>query len=78
MRVPGGRNFLNRAVLRLPKGLVASSLAQTTSNKIVVICATLEESARWAAQLEMMGWKQVFSIQSPKHRPTSLLTPNQR
>jgi transcription-repair coupling factor (superfamily II helicase) len=41
---------------RLPKGLVASSLAQVQEQNICVICATIEEAGRWAAQLEAMGW----------------------
>jgi transcription-repair coupling factor (superfamily II helicase) len=41
---------------RLPKGLVASALAQARSQHLCVITATLEEAGRWAAQLEAMGW----------------------
>jgi len=42
---------------RLPKGLVASALAQTANLNLFVVCATLEEAGRWAAQLEAMGWQ---------------------
>ena len=41
---------------RLPKGLVASALAQVRSQHLCIITATLEEAGRWAAQLEAMGW----------------------
>ena len=44
---------------RLPKGLVASALAQVETKPMVVITATLEEAGRWAAQLEAMGWPKV-------------------
>jgi transcription-repair coupling factor (superfamily II helicase) len=44
---------------RLPKGIVASSLAQTQEHNFCVICATIEEAGRWATQLEAMGWKTV-------------------
>jgi transcription-repair coupling factor (superfamily II helicase) len=41
---------------RLPKGLIASALAQTQTRPLLVVTATLEEAGRWAAQLEAMGW----------------------
>ncbi|MCP2728727.1 transcription-repair coupling factor [Limnofasciculus baicalensis] len=41
---------------RLPKGLVASALAQASGRNLCVISATLEEASRWSAQLETMGW----------------------
>lgn len=56
-------------VPRLPKGLVASSIARLQENNLVVICATLEEAGRWAAQLEAMGWGQVLFY------PTSEMSP---
>lgn len=42
---------------RLPKGLVASTLAQVERRNLFLVCATLEEAGRWAAQLEAMGWQ---------------------
>ncbi|HAC65180.1 MAG TPA: transcription-repair coupling factor, partial [Cyanothece sp. UBA12306] len=48
-----------KGIPRLPKGLVASALAQSQDNNLLVICATLEEAGRWAVQLEIMGWKTV-------------------
>jgi len=44
---------------RLPKGLLASTLAQSRQESLLVICASLEEAARWSAQLEAMGWPAV-------------------
>ena len=49
-----------KGLSRLPKGLISSTIAKSQQHNLVVICATLEEAARWAAQLEVMGWKQVF------------------
>ncbi len=43
-------------VARLPKGLVASALAQTQQRSLLIVTATLEEAGRWAVQLEAMGW----------------------
>ncbi|MFN5516463.1 MAG: transcription-repair coupling factor [Cyanobacteriota bacterium] len=45
---------------RLPKGLMASLLAQTRGRHLLVATATLEEAGRWAAQLELMGWSAVY------------------
>lgn len=47
-------------ISRLPKGLVASALAQTAGQNLLVICATLEEAGRWTAQLEAIGWQRVY------------------
>lgn len=54
---------------RLPKGLVASSLAQSQGQNLFVVCSTLEEAGRWATQLEAMGWK------SMQFYPTSEASP---
>jgi len=43
-------------IARLPKGLVASAIAQVKAQNLVVITPTLEDAGRWAAQLEAMGW----------------------
>jgi len=43
-------------IARLPKGLVASAIAQVKAQNLVVITSTLEDAGRWAAQLEAMGW----------------------
>lgn len=44
---------------RLPKGMVASALAQQEGRNLLVVAATLEEAGRWAAQIEAMGWQTV-------------------
>ncbi|NEP19433.1 MAG: transcription-repair coupling factor, partial [Leptolyngbya sp. SIO4C1] len=44
---------------RLPKGLVASAIAQAQNRPLLVVTATLEEAGRWSAQLEAMGWASV-------------------
>jgi transcription-repair coupling factor (superfamily II helicase) len=54
---------------RLPKGLVASSIARLQEKNLLVVCATLEEAGRWAAQLDAMGWGQVLFY------PTSEMSP---
>ncbi|MGL4500839.1 MAG: hypothetical protein ACRCU2_17350, partial [Planktothrix sp.] len=43
--------YLN-GLSRIPKGLVASTLAQESGLNLFVVTATLEEAGRWAAQLE--------------------------
>lgn len=53
------RSLLVNGVPRLPKGLVTSALAQAEGKNLLVVCATLEEAGRWAAQLEVMGWQTV-------------------
>ncbi|AFZ30526.1 transcription-repair coupling factor [Gloeocapsa sp. PCC 7428] len=54
---------------RLPKGLVASALAQEAQSHLLVVCSTLEEAGRWSAQLEAMGW------QTTHFYPTSEASP---
>jgi len=54
---------------RLPKGLVASALAQEAQSHLLVVCSTLEEAGRWTAQLEAMGW------QTTHFYPTSEASP---
>ena len=54
---------------RLPKGLVTSTLAQIEQRNLVVICATLEEAGRWAAQLEAMGWQTVHFYPTSEASP---------
>ncbi len=44
-------------ISRLPKGLIASALANHESRDLLVVCATLEEAGRVYAQMEAMGWK---------------------
>jgi transcription-repair coupling factor (superfamily II helicase) len=42
-----------KGISRIPKGLVASALAQVQQRSLLVIAATLEEAGRWTAQLEV-------------------------
>ncbi|CAA9587194.1 Transcription-repair coupling factor [uncultured Synechococcales cyanobacterium] len=50
------RELQLNGIARLPKGLVASAIAQGKAQNLVVITPTLEDAGRWAAQLEAMGW----------------------
>ncbi|ABA22380.1 transcription-repair coupling factor [Trichormus variabilis ATCC 29413] len=54
---------------RLPKGLVASALAQNSGNNLFVVCATLEEAGRAYAQLEAMGWQTVHFYPTSEASP---------
>ncbi|MBW4586930.1 transcription-repair coupling factor [Aetokthonos hydrillicola Thurmond2011] len=54
---------------RLPKGLVASSLAKTEGHNLLVVCATLEEAGRWTSQLEAMGWQTVHFYPTSEASP---------
>ena len=54
---------------RLAKGLVTSAIAQKQANNILIVCATLEESARWMAQIELMGWKYFFFYPTSEASP---------
>ena len=42
---------------RLAKGIVTSAITQKQNKNLLIVCATLEEAARWMAQIELMGWK---------------------
>ncbi|PSB12231.1 transcription-repair coupling factor, partial [Pleurocapsa sp. CCALA 161] len=64
-----GQSLLLNGIPRLPKGIVCSSLAQAEKKNLLVVCSTLEEAGRWAAQLEAMGWDTV------NFYPTSEATP---
>ncbi len=54
---------------RLPKGLVASALAQAQQHHLFVVCATLEEAGRSCAQLEAMGWQTVHFYPTSEASP---------
>jgi transcription-repair coupling factor (superfamily II helicase) len=60
--------YLN-GIPRLPKGLVASTLAQESGLNLFVVTATLEEAGRWAAQLEAMGWTTVHFYPTSEASP---------
>ena len=63
------RSLSLNGVSRLPKGLVASTLAQAQQRSLLVITATLEEGGRWAAQLEAMGWATVHFYPTSESSP---------
>jgi transcription-repair coupling factor (superfamily II helicase) len=56
-------------ISRLPKGLVASALAQAQGKDLFVVCATLEEAGRVYAQLEAMGWQTVHFYPTSEASP---------
>lgn len=62
-------------VPRLPKGLVASALAQAQNRPLLAIAATLEEAGRWAAQLEAMGWATVSFYPTSESSPYDAFDP---
>ncbi|MGF1479609.1 MAG: transcription-repair coupling factor [Cyanophyceae cyanobacterium] len=63
------RSLSLTGISRLPKGLVASSLAQSERHHLFAVCATLEEAGRWTAQLEAMGWKTVHFYPTSEASP---------
>ncbi len=63
------RHLSFNGAARLPKGLVASALAQTQDHHLLVVAATLEEAGRWAAQLETMGWNTMHFYPSSEASP---------
>lgn len=72
-------NKLNRhgyvqlsGLARLPKGLVASALAQQEGQNLLVVTATLEEAGRWVAGLEAMGWQTVHFYPTSEASPYEL------
>ena len=68
-KIDNAQSLLLNGIPRLPKGIVSSSLAKAENNNLLVVCPTLEEAGRWAAQLEAMGWQTV------NFYPTSEATP---
>ncbi|MEM9005384.1 MAG: transcription-repair coupling factor [Cyanobacteria bacterium P01_F01_bin.86] len=54
---------------RLPKGLIASTLAQESHAPLLVVTATLEEASRWAPQLEAMGWQTIHFYPTSEASP---------
>ncbi len=63
------QELLLSGIPRLPKGLVASALAQTEGRNLFVVCATLEEAGRWTTQLEAMGWQTVHFYPTSEASP---------
>ena len=70
-----GKSLLLNGIPRLPKGIVSSSLAKAEENNLLVICPTLEEAGRWAAQLEAMGWQTVHFYPTSEATPYSNFDP---
>lgn len=58
-----------KGAARLPKGLVASALAQVQQHNLLVITPTLEEAGRWAAQMEALGWPTVHFYPTSEASP---------
>ena len=58
-KLRNGQSLLLNGIPRLPKGIVSSSLANAENNNLLIVCPTIEEAGRWAAQLEAMGWQTV-------------------
>lgn len=58
-----------QGVARLPKGLVTAAITQSEQKNLLVVCSTLEEAARWMANIEVMGYKQVFFYPTTEASP---------
>jgi len=54
---------------RLPKGIVASALAQSCDRPLLIVTATIEDAGRWAAQLDAMGWPTVHFYPTSESSP---------
>ncbi|MBW4656009.1 MAG: transcription-repair coupling factor [Kaiparowitsia implicata GSE-PSE-MK54-09C] len=63
------RSLHLNGIARIPKGLVASALAQTQERPLLVVTATLEEAGRWTAQLDAMGWHTVHFYPTSEASP---------
>ncbi|QSV61506.1 MAG: transcription-repair coupling factor [Dolichospermum sp. DL01] len=63
------RELRLNGISRLPKGLVASALANYEDQDLCVVCATLEEAGRVFAQMEAMGWKTVHFYPTSEASP---------
>ncbi len=70
-----GQSLLLNGIPRLPKGMVSSSLAKAKDDNLLVVCPTLEEAGRWAAQLEAMGWQSVNFYPTSEASPYSHFDP---
>ncbi|BAQ66629.1 transcription-repair coupling factor [Geminocystis sp. NIES-3709] len=58
-----------QGIARLPKGLVTVAIAQTQQKNLLIVCATIEEAARYMANIELMGYKQVFFYPTTEASP---------
>jgi transcription-repair coupling factor (superfamily II helicase) len=62
---------------RMARGLVATVLAQTRQSSLCIVCGTLEEAARWSAQLELMGWSVVHFYPTSEASPYEPFDPEE-
>jgi transcription-repair coupling factor (superfamily II helicase) len=60
---------------RLPKGIVASTLAQAQPRPLVIVTSTLEEAGRWSAQLDAMGWQTMHFYPTSESSPYESFDP---
>ncbi len=60
---------------RLPKGLVASALAQSSDRSLLLVTTSIEEAGRWAAQVEAMGWQTVHFYPTSESSPYETFDP---
>jgi transcription-repair coupling factor (superfamily II helicase) len=74
-KLPQQQSLKLSGLPRLPKGLIASALAQAQDRNLLVITATLEEAGRWAAQLEAMGWQTVHFYPTSEASPYEPFNP---
>lgn len=72
------QSLLLNGIPRLPKGIVSSGLARAEGKNLLLVCPTLEDAGRWAAQLEAMGWQTVNFYPTSEASPMTLSTPNRR
>ncbi|MGG6297352.1 transcription-repair coupling factor [Leptolyngbya sp. AN02str] len=63
------RSLELNGIARIPKGLVASTLAQVQQRPMLVVTATLEDAGRWTAQLDAMGWQTVHFYPTSEASP---------
>jgi transcription-repair coupling factor (superfamily II helicase) len=68
-RLSQQRSLLLNGIARIPKGLVASTLAQVSQRSLLIVTSTLEEAGRWTAQLEAMGWQTVHFYPTSEASP---------
>lgn len=62
---------------RVAKGLTSSALARKLGTSLLVVCGTLEEAARWSAQLEAMGWEGIYLYPSSEATPYEPFDPEE-
>lgn len=63
------QSLVLNGISRIPKGLIASAIAQVQQRNLLIVTATLEEAGRWTAQLEAMGWQTVHFYPTSETSP---------